>query len=68
MNVASLNPWFLDFHTVQFSDGSGGGFFVLRSGCNSLYGYVSLEGREAGKGEGKRSMWKSVRHQVRANS
>ena len=23
MNVASLNPWLLDFHTVRFSDGSG---------------------------------------------
>ena len=23
MNVASLNPWLLDFHTARFSDGSG---------------------------------------------
>ena len=23
MNVASLNSWLSDFHTVQFSDGSG---------------------------------------------
>ena len=27
MNVASLNPWLLDFHTVRFSDDSGWYFF-----------------------------------------
>ena len=28
MNISSLTPWLLDFHTVQFS-GSPGGFLFL---------------------------------------
>ena len=30
MNVSSLTPWLLDFHTVQFSGSSGYLFFVFR--------------------------------------
>ena len=29
MNVSSLSPWLLDFHTVRFSVSSGGFFFFL---------------------------------------
>ena len=37
MNLASLYPWFGDYQTAQFSDGSAC-YLVLRSGCNSSYG------------------------------
>ena len=33
-NMASLNPWLLSFHTVQFSDSSGC-YLFLRFSCNS---------------------------------
>ena len=36
MNVSPLTPWFLDFHTVQFS-GSSSNFFCFKIGYYPLF-------------------------------